>query len=164
SPRRRTERRRQGFAVRDLGGVEALLPPSRRTIHNLVTAAGGRSQAAHERPSGHAHGAVDVRTRRHDQTEDRLLRHCRPAPRGTTPTIQQKYGLNLRISPRQSMRTAQSLYEHGYITYMRTDSSALSDQAIAAARKQVTELYGPEFVPQSPRQYASKQKSAQEAH
>src|SRR5699024_1189360 len=60
--------------------------------------------------------------------------------------------------------TAQSLYEHGYITYMRTDSSALSGQAIAAARKQVTELYGPEFVPQSPRQYASKQKTAQEAH
>ncbi|MGO0604150.1 type I DNA topoisomerase [Brevibacterium linens] len=88
----------------------------------------------------------------------------RPAAPFTTSTLQQEAGRKLRMSARQAMRTAQSLYEHGYITYMRTDSSALSGQAIAAARKQVTELYGPEFVPQSPRQYASKQKSAQEAH
>ena len=88
----------------------------------------------------------------------------RPAAPFTTSTMQQEAGRKLRMSARQAMRTAQSLYEHGYITYMRTDSSALSGQAIAAARRQVTELYGPEYVPQSPRQYASKQKSAQEAH
>ena len=88
----------------------------------------------------------------------------RPAAPFTTSTLQQEAGRKLRMSARQAMRTAQSLYEHGYITYMRTDSSALSGQAISAARKQVTELYGPEFVPQSPRTYSGKQKSAQEAH
>ncbi|GAA1871158.1 type I DNA topoisomerase [Brevibacterium marinum] len=88
----------------------------------------------------------------------------RPAAPFTTSTLQQEAGRKLRMSSRQAMRTAQSLYEHGYITYMRTDSSALSDQATSAARKQVTELYGPEFVPQSPRTYSGKQKSAQEAH
>ncbi|HCG55420.1 MULTISPECIES: type I DNA topoisomerase [Brevibacterium] len=88
----------------------------------------------------------------------------KPAAPFTTSTLQQEAGRKLRMSARQAMRTAQSLYEHGYITYMRTDSSALSGQAISAARKQVTELYGPEFVPQSPRSYSGKQKSAQEAH
>ncbi|RAD71335.1 DNA topoisomerase I, partial [Burkholderia multivorans] len=88
----------------------------------------------------------------------------RPAAPFTTSTMQQEAGRKLRMSARQAMRTAQSLYEHGYITYMRTDSSALSVQAISAARRQVTELYGPEFVPEAPRQYSSKQKSAQEAH
>lgn len=88
----------------------------------------------------------------------------KPAAPFTTSTLQQEAGRKLRMSARQAMRTAQSLYEHGYITYMRTDSSALSGQAISAARKQVTELYGPEFVPQSPRTYSGKQKSAQEAH
>ncbi|MDN5656751.1 type I DNA topoisomerase, partial [Brevibacterium sandarakinum] len=88
----------------------------------------------------------------------------KPAAPFTTSTLQQEAGRKLRMSSRQAMRTAQSLYEQGYITYMRTDSSALSGQAISAARKQVTELYGPEFVPQSPRTYTGKQKSAQEAH
>lgn len=88
----------------------------------------------------------------------------RPAAPFTTSTMQQEAGRKLRMSARQAMRTAQSLYEHGYITYMRTDSSALSGQAISAARRQVTELYGPEFVPEAPRQYSGKQKSAQEAH
>ncbi|MDN5834546.1 MAG: type I DNA topoisomerase, partial [Brevibacterium sp.] len=88
----------------------------------------------------------------------------KPAAPFTTSTLQQEAGRKLRMSARQAMRTAQSLYEHGYITYMRTDSSALSGQAVSAARKQVTELYGPEFVPQSPRSYSGKQKSAQEAH
>lgn len=88
----------------------------------------------------------------------------KPAAPFTTSTLQQEAGRKLRMSARQAMRTAQSLYEHGYITYMRTDSPALSGQAIAAARRQVTELYGPEYVPQSPRVYKGKQKSAQEAH
>ena len=88
----------------------------------------------------------------------------KPAAPFTTSTLQQEAGRKLRMSARQAMRTAQSLYEQGYITYMRTDSSALSGQAVSAARKQVTELYGPEFVPQSPRTYSGKQKSAQEAH
>ena len=88
----------------------------------------------------------------------------RPAAPFTTSTLQQEAGRKLRLSSRQAMRVAQSLYENGYITYMRTDSSALSGQAISAARRQVSELYGPEYVPESPRTYSGKQKSAQEAH
>lgn len=88
----------------------------------------------------------------------------RPAAPFTTSTLQQEAGRKLRMGARQAMRTAQSLYENGYITYMRTDSPVLSSQAISAARSQVSELYGPEYVPSSPRVYSSKQKSAQEAH
>jgi hypothetical protein len=62
------------------------------------------------------------------------------------------------------MRVAQRLYENGYITYMRTDSVSLAESAIAAARSQVIELYGKEYVPESPRVYTSKVKNAQEAH
>jgi DNA topoisomerase-1 len=62
------------------------------------------------------------------------------------------------------MRVAQRLYENGYITYMRTDSTSLSESAIAAARKQVTQLYGAEYIPSSPRRYERKVKNAQEAH
>ena len=88
----------------------------------------------------------------------------RPAAPFTTSTLQQEAGRKLRMSARQAMRTAQSLYENGYITYMRTDSPVLSSEALSAARRQVGELYGPEFVPSKPRIYASMQKGAQEAH
>jgi DNA topoisomerase I len=88
----------------------------------------------------------------------------RPAAPFTTSTLQQEAGRKLRFSARQAMRVAQSLYENGYITYMRTDSTTLSDQALTAARRQAAELYGPEFVPEAPRIYASKSKNAQEAH
>ena len=87
----------------------------------------------------------------------------RPAAPFTTSTLQQEASRKLRMSAKQAMRVAQSLYENGYITYMRTDSSALSTQAIEAARRQVTELYGAQYVPDKPRVYASKA-SAQEAH
>ena len=62
------------------------------------------------------------------------------------------------------MQMAQRLYENGHITYMRTDSITLSQTAITAARRQASELYGAEYVPDEPRTYASKVKSAQEAH
>jgi DNA topoisomerase-1 len=88
----------------------------------------------------------------------------RPAAPFTTSTLQQEAGRKLRFSARQAMRVAQSLYENGYITYMRTDSTTLSEQALTAARRQAAELYGPEFVPDTPRIYASKAKNAQEAH
>jgi DNA topoisomerase-1 len=88
----------------------------------------------------------------------------RPAAPFTTSTLQQEAGRKLRMTARQAMRTAQSLYENGYITYMRTDSTILSDQALSAARRQAAELYGPEFVPDAPRIYANKSKNAQEAH
>ncbi len=88
----------------------------------------------------------------------------RPAAPFTTSTLQQEAGRKLRMSTRQAMRVAQSLYENGYITYMRTDSTNLSEQAVRAARRQATELYGPEYVPNAPRVYASTSKNAQEAH
>ncbi|MDR2702842.1 MAG: type I DNA topoisomerase, partial [Cellulomonadaceae bacterium] len=88
----------------------------------------------------------------------------RPAAPFTTSTLQQEAGRKLRMGARASMRVAQFLYENGYITYIRTDSTALSAEAIAAARKQAVELYGPDAVPPSPRLYATKQKGAQEAH
>jgi len=88
----------------------------------------------------------------------------RPAAPFTTSTLQQEASRKLRMSARDTMRTAQGLYENGYITYMRTDSTALSGEAIAAARAQAVELYGAEFVPDRPRVYARKTKGAQEAH
>ena len=81
-----------------------------------------------------------------------------------TSTLQQEAGRKLRMSAQQAMRTAQRLYENGHITYMRTDSTNLSETAVAAARQQARDLYGPEYVPDSPRTYAKKVKNAQEAH
>ena len=81
-----------------------------------------------------------------------------------TSTLQQEAGRKLRFTSERTMRIAQRLYENGYITYMRTDSTTLSSSAIAAARAQATELYGAEYVHDTPRQYTRKVKNAQEAH
>jgi DNA topoisomerase-1 len=88
----------------------------------------------------------------------------KPAPPFTTSTLQQESNRKLHISARDTMRTAQSLYEQGYITYMRTDSVHLSAQAIAAARSCVEEKYGTQYLSPQPRQYTTKSKGAQEAH
>lgn len=88
----------------------------------------------------------------------------RPAAPFTTSTLQQEAGRKLRFSARQTMSVAQSLYENGHITYMRTDSPTLSQQAIEAARSQAKKLYGAETVPDAPRLYTGKSKNAQEAH
>ncbi|MBE6484436.1 MAG: type I DNA topoisomerase [Actinomycetaceae bacterium] len=88
----------------------------------------------------------------------------RPAPPFTTSTLQQEASRKLRMSARDSMRTAQALYENGYITYMRTDSTALSEQALHASRSQIREMYGSSYVPEKPRRYATQAKGAQEAH
>jgi DNA topoisomerase-1 len=88
----------------------------------------------------------------------------RPAAPFMTSTLQQEASRKLRLSSQQTMRVAQRLYENGYITYMRTDSTTLSESALAAARDQARELYGPESVPDKPRQYTRKVKNAQEAH
>ncbi|RMI29296.1 type I DNA topoisomerase [Nocardia stercoris] len=81
-----------------------------------------------------------------------------------TSTLQQEAARKLRFGSERTMRVAQRLYENGYITYMRTDSTTLSESAIAAARAQATQLYGSEFVHPTPRQYTRKVKNAQEAH
>ncbi|WP_417556177.1 type I DNA topoisomerase [Microbacterium sp.] len=82
----------------------------------------------------------------------------------TTSTMQQEAGRKLSMSAKQAMSVAQRLYEKGYITYMRTDSVALSTQAVQAARSQAVALYGDAAVPLKPRVYKSKSKNAQEAH
>ena len=88
----------------------------------------------------------------------------KPSPPFTTSTLQQESNRKLRLSARDTMRVAQNLYEQGYITYMRTDSVHLSDQAIAAARSCVEKLYGQQYLSSQPRQYTTKSKGAQEAH
>jgi len=88
----------------------------------------------------------------------------KPSPPFTTSTLQQEANRKLGLSARDTMRTAQSLYEQGYITYMRTDSVHLSQQAISAARSCVEEMYGTEYLSPQSRQYTTKSKGAQEAH
>ena len=88
----------------------------------------------------------------------------RPYPPFMTSTLQQEAGRKLRFSSERTMSIAQRLYENGYITYMRTDSTTLSESAINAARTQARQLYGEEYVYPSPRQYTRKVKNAQEAH
>ncbi|MFY0670638.1 MAG: type I DNA topoisomerase [Aquiluna sp.] len=82
----------------------------------------------------------------------------------TTSTLQQEASKKLSLSAKQTMDLAQQLYQEGHITYMRTDSPSLSQQAINAARTQAAQLYGQEMVPDAPRAYGAKSKNAQEAH
>jgi DNA topoisomerase-1 len=88
----------------------------------------------------------------------------RPTAPFRTATLQQEASRKLRFTSQTTMRVAQRLYENGYITYMRTDSTSLSEAALSAARSQARELYGSDFVPAKPRQYERKVKNAQEAH
>ncbi|HLF99076.1 MAG TPA: type I DNA topoisomerase [Acidimicrobiia bacterium] len=87
-----------------------------------------------------------------------------PVPPFITSTLQQEAARKLRFSAGRTMAVAQRLYERGYITYMRTDSTNLSEQAVAAARGEVRARYGNEYLPATPRTYQKKVKSAQEAH
>lgn len=111
--------------------------------------------ALKERLSGKTWNVADI--------EERPVTR-KPAPPFTTSTLQQESNRKLRLSARDTMRIAQNLYEQGYITYMRTDSVHLSDQAIAAARSCVEKLYGQQYLSPQPRQYTTKSKGAQEAH
>jgi DNA topoisomerase-1 len=88
----------------------------------------------------------------------------RPSPPFMTSTLQQDASRKLRFSAQTTMRLAQRLYENGYITYMRTDSTTLSESALTAAREQAASLFGADYVPPEPRRYERKVKNAQEAH
>jgi len=114
-------------------------------------------------------GAIALKERLADKTwtvakTDERPTTRRPAAPFTTSTLQQEANRKLGISARDTMRTAQSLYEQGYITYMRTDSVHLSKQAIAAARSCVEQRYGKEYLSPKAKQYTTKSKGAQEAH
>ena len=87
-----------------------------------------------------------------------------PAAPFMTSTLQQEAGRKLRFGAQRTMQVAQRLYEQGWITYMRTDSTTLSDEALGAARDQAVRLYGADYVPDRPRRYERKVKNAQEAH
>ncbi|MBU3862999.1 type I DNA topoisomerase [Streptomyces sp. 4503] len=95
--------------------------------------------------------------------ESKPYRRSPYAPFRTT-TLQQEASRKLGFGAKATMQVAQKLYENGYITYMRTDSTVLSDTAVTAARAQVTQLYGADYLPDKPRTYAGKVKNAQEAH
>jgi DNA topoisomerase-1 len=95
--------------------------------------------------------------------ESKPYRRSPYAPFRTT-TLQQEASRKLGFGAKATMQVAQKLYENGYITYMRTDSTTLSDTAVKAARAQVTQLYGADYLPAQPRVYAGKVKNAQEAH
>ena len=88
----------------------------------------------------------------------------KPKPPFITSTLQQEASRKLNMSAKHAMDVAQKLYEDGFITYMRTDSVNLSKQALEASRNAAQELYGSDYVADSPRQYASDSKNAQEAH
>ncbi|MFJ9427352.1 type I DNA topoisomerase [Streptomyces sp. NPDC101249] len=95
--------------------------------------------------------------------ESKPYRRSPYAPFRTT-TLQQEASRKLGFGAKATMQVAQKLYENGFITYMRTDSTTLSDTAVSAARAQVTQLYGADYLPPQPRTYAGKVKNAQEAH
>jgi DNA topoisomerase-1 len=122
---------------------------------SVVVLAGERAQALAE-----SLRAVPFRVL---SVETKPYRRSPYAPFRTT-TMQQEAARKLGFGAARTMQMAQRLYEGGFITYMRTDSITLSDAAVAAARAQVAELYGAEYLPESPRRYTSKVKSAQEAH
>ncbi|HEY4464564.1 MAG TPA: type I DNA topoisomerase [Streptosporangiaceae bacterium] len=116
---------------------------------------------------GEAAGALAGRLASADfavkSVERKPYRRSPYAPFRTT-TLQQEASRKLGFSAKHTMSVAQRLYENGYITYMRTDSTTLSQTAVDAARRQARELYGDSYVPDAPRAYASKVKNAQEAH
>ena len=97
-------------------------------------------------------------------TVEEKPRTSNPRPPFTTSTLQQEAARKLRMSARQTMRNAQSLYENGFITYMRTDSTHLSIEAVEGSRKIIKDLFGNEYLPSNPNSYANKVRNAQEAH
>lgn len=92
------------------------------------------------------------------------IRNSHPKPPFTTSTLQQEAARKLRSSARKTMRTAQRLYERGFITYMRTDSTVLSAEGINGARNEIMSRFGKEYLPDQARVYTTKVKNAQEAH
>jgi DNA topoisomerase-1 len=122
---------------------------------NVVLLSEQEARALQQRLNGKAWTVTDL--------EERPVVR-KPSPPFTTSTLQQESNRKLGLSARDTMRVAQSLYEQGYITYMRTDSVHLSQQAIEAARSCVEDMYGKNYLSPEPRQYTTKSKGAQEAH
>ncbi|MFC5729143.1 MULTISPECIES: type I DNA topoisomerase [Nocardioides] len=125
----------------------------------------GRAEVVHlDRPRAEALVAALENTEYDVRSVEAKPYRRSPYPPFRTTTLQQEASRKLGMSASVTMSVAQRLYENGFITYMRTDSTTLSGGAISAARQQVQELYGSEYLPDAPRTYASKVKNAQEAH
>ncbi len=146
-----------------LTGVDGKRVATGRDFADDGTLKGDRSvQLDEQRATGIAEALRRVRVTVAEVSEKPYTR--RPSAPFTTSTLQQEASRKLRLNSRNAMRVAQRLYENGYITYMRTDSTALSDTAISAARQQARDMYGAASVPDAPRRYEKKVKNAQEAH
>jgi DNA topoisomerase I len=122
---------------------------------DLVVLGEGDARALAARLEAQPFSVASVETKPHTS---------RPKPPFITSTLQQVGGSRLRMTAQQVMRVAQGLYERGYITYMRTDSTTLSATALDAARSEIRTRFGAEYLPDGPRSYAKKAKNAQEAH
>jgi DNA topoisomerase-1 len=173
------EHERMAFVAADYWGLEAAFPTSPSFTARLLEVGGQRvaegrdfdatgtttrdvavldeaaARALVGRLADAAFSVASVETKPYTQ---------RPKAPFITSTLQQVGGSRLRLSAQQVMRVAQGLYERGYITYMRTDSTNLSDTALAAARQQIGELFGRAYVLDTARSYTKKAKNAQEAH
>jgi DNA topoisomerase-1 len=130
--------------------------------HGVQTGKGGVRVLGEEEATSVA-GALAGRPFAVSAVTERPFRRSPAAP-FMTSTLQQEAGRKLRFSAQRAMQVAQRLYERGFITYMRTDSTTLSDEALTAARGQAREMYGDAYVPDAPRRYERKVKNAQEAH
>ena len=177
------ERERMAFVPAGYWTVEVELETEdgeARRFPARVSAVGGRTVARgrdFDRTTGKLKGKAHLLLQAEAETLGRELPATRPVVAEVkeqpfrrrpyapfiTSTLQQEAGRKLRFSAQRTMRVAQGLYENGYITYMRTDSTALSGQAISAARRQVADLYGAEYLPDKARVYA-RRANAQEAH
>lgn len=128
-----------------------LKDPNNKLVHLGETAA----QELQKRLQGQSAAVLRLEKKPYSQ---------KPAAPFTTSTLQQEAGRKLRFTAKRAMQAAQRLYENGFITYMRTDSTTLSSEAISAARNLIQETYGDDNLPAEPRLYATKVKNAQEAH
>ena len=174
------ERERMAFTAADYWGLEATFPTTPGFTSRLVGIDGARVAEGRDFDASGTTTRPDVRVL--DEagatalvgslaTADFTVSSVETRPYSQKPkapfitsTLQQVGGSRLRLSAQQVMRVAQGLYERGYITYMRTDSTNLSETALAAARQQIGQLFGQEYLHDGPRSYAKKSKNAQEAH
>ena len=176
------ERARMRFRSADWWGVEGTFTRAASSFGATLVALGGAAVATgkdfdeHGEQTGKGSvrvlgeeeatsvaGALSGRSFTVSAVTERPFRRSPAAP-FMTSTLQQEAGRKLRFSAQRAMQVAQRLYEQGFITYMRTDSTTLSDEALTAARTQAREMYGDAYVPDAPRRYERKVKNAQEAH
>ncbi len=152
-------------SISSIGGVRVASGKDFDETGNLPGSSdGGRNVVLlSEGAAGNLASALREETFKVASIEEKPFKRSPYAPFATS-TLQQEAGRKLRFSSARTMQVAQRLYENGYITYMRTDSTTLSDQALNAAREQVRSLYGSDYLPDGPRRYDRKVKNAQEAH